>query len=308
MDDRLNSKRRQHVEAAREQWKRKLFDMGRRNNLLYFRDMKKGSLRLPEAAVSTERLDAFLAGRPLGNEVLFEGQDPALVASKLRVICDQARANLEEKGIKTLYLAIGLATWKTLDNGRPPAAPVWLVPIEIEVKGSEGTRFEVRRAGERMFNPFMVYALKQQFGVDLSDGAEEDNSGIGPDLNQLSQPIGIPDFRVEMVYVLGNFSFQKLAMVQDLDNLGDILVENDVVAALAGDDEARRALLPQGSAEAPLDPLDSRSPNEDYTVLDADASQLRVIEQVAMAGRSGEVSAVRGSETGCAGRGVKAAG
>ena len=55
-----------------------------------------------------------------------------------------------------------------------------------------------------------------------------------------------------------NFSFQKLAMVKDLENHRAELLANDVVAAIAGDTLARRKL---GSCQIETDPssLDSIS-------------------------------------------------
>jgi hypothetical protein len=46
--------RRQTVETARQSWIRKLIDLSRRNNLLYFRPLKSGTLELSSAP--TEKL------------------------------------------------------------------------------------------------------------------------------------------------------------------------------------------------------------------------------------------------------------
>ena len=51
-----------------------------------------------------------------------------------------------------------------------------------------------------------------------------------------------PGFWAELFAVLGNFSFQKLAMVKDLENQRAELLASDVVAAIAGDTLARRKL------------------------------------------------------------------
>ena len=51
--------------------------------------------------------------------------------------------------------------------------------------------------------------------------------------------------------MLGNFSFQKLAMVRDLENRRAELLANDVVAAIAGDNAARKKL---GGSQIETDP------------------------------------------------------
>lgn len=299
VNETLSQTRVARVNTARQRWKEKLYDLGRRNNLLYFRDLKKGSLRLPPTALSAERLQGFLSNRQtLGSEMLFAGgSDPVVVRGKLRAIQDQARANREEKGIQTLYLALGLATWRTPDAGRPPAAPIWLVPIDIEAAGSEGTRMVLKKAGDPVLNPLLSYVLNQQFGVVLS--VEDDDIEVPQDLAQglvevARRAQGVEGFRADPAVLIGNFSFQKLAMVNDLTALDDVLVANDVVAALAGDDAARQALLPPPGDAPDLAAEDHRPPDDDYTVLDADASQLRVIRAV-VSGRTGVISGPPGT-------------
>ena len=79
----------------------------------------------------------------------------------------------------------------------------------------------------------------------------------------------LPGFRAEPFAVLGNFSFQKLAMVRDLENHSAELVVNDVVAAIAGDNGARRKL---GSSQIATDPttLDAVLPDNEFAVVEAD--------------------------------------
>jgi len=43
--------------------------------------------------------------------------------------------------------------------------------------------------------------------------------------------------------VLGNFDYQKMAMVEDLRNNEQMLSENELVSAIAGDEERARQLL-----------------------------------------------------------------
>ena len=49
----------------------------------------------------------------------------------------------------------------------------------------------------------------------------------------------VPGFDIEHRWILGNFAFQKMAIVNDLKNLLDALAGHDLVAAIAGDAGAR---------------------------------------------------------------------
>jgi very-short-patch-repair endonuclease len=87
--------------------------------------------------------------------------------------------------------------------------------------------------------------------------------------------------------VIGNFSFQKLAMVKDLENRGAELMTNDIVAAIAGDVAARRLL---SASNVDVDPkgLDAIPPANEYAVMEADSSQQCAISGI-VAGQSAVV-------------------
>jgi very-short-patch-repair endonuclease len=87
--------------------------------------------------------------------------------------------------------------------------------------------------------------------------------------------------------VIGNFSFQKLAMVKDLENRTDDLISSELVAAIAGDAGARAGL---GASRVDVDPtgLDLVSPDLEFAVMEADSSQQTAISGI-MAGQSAVV-------------------
>ena len=39
--------------------------------------------------------------------------------------------NLDEKGLSTLFVIFGMATWPATDGGRPAEAPVLLLPVAL---------------------------------------------------------------------------------------------------------------------------------------------------------------------------------
>jgi hypothetical protein len=90
----------------------------------------------------------------------------------------------------------------------------------------------------------------------------------------------VPGFEITGRQVIGTFTYAKLPMVRDMEVAGDLLAESDLVAAIAGDAEAQRMVAADHSASEGTD-----SPEDDYSVLDADSSQRHAIDTV-LAGQS----------------------
>ena len=58
-------------------------------------------------------------------------------------IPEKGLENLEEKGLSTLYITLGRATWTADDGGRDPIAPVLLfIPVGLKLKGQDLARPE----------------------------------------------------------------------------------------------------------------------------------------------------------------------
>lgn len=280
-----NEGRRRTVEAAREAWVRRLVDTSRRNNLLYFRDLKSGTLDLGEAP--PEAIAALFAGDRVPLSRLIPKTIDPQAGAKLREIGRKAQSNMEERGIQTLYVAYGMATWPADDGGRPAEAAVLLLPIGIESRRTDSDAMLVFAAGPPQANIALLHVLAEEHGIDIDEDellAEDDAEGEDPHrdrvVHRLIRKAKVKGFTVNPRTVIGNFSFQKLAMVKDLRDQGAELEANDVVAALAGDVAARTAL---GSRPPAVDPsaLDGFPAATEFLVLDADSSQQAVIHGIA---------------------------
>src|SRR5690348_4928030 len=282
----ISPQRREAVDKARQTWIRKLIDLSRRNNLLYYRPLKTGTLDLSDA--DPLHMTALLSGNesiPIG-KLLPDHADESLT-SVLREIARRAQSNSEEKGLQTLFVAIGMATWSSDDGGRPPDAPVLLLPVTLETKGTHS--FGIRRNGTLQVNLVLLHVLEKQFGISvepdhLMSQLSEDNVGEKFDFEPVDAELrkraaGVKGFSVKQGTVLGNFAFQKMAMVKDLQERDNEMAAHDLVAAIAGDNEARNTV---GAAQQDLDPreLDRIPPEEEFIVLDADSSQERAIINV----------------------------
>jgi very-short-patch-repair endonuclease/energy-coupling factor transporter ATP-binding protein EcfA2 len=277
--------RQRLVLSARDGWKRQLMDLSRRNNLLYFRELRTGTLKLDGLSVQARQ------GLILGNDIspleAFPETDREQVAGSLREIWRRSRSNQEEKGLETLFLAIGMASWKIADEGRPPESPILLLPISVSYKGTDPRSATLKRAGDLQLNPALVQVLKTDHGCSIDEaslladldveGAQFDPAAVFSNLQRLAA--AVPGFSITDRLVLGNFSFQKMAMVRDLDDFEGALVGNDLIAAIAGDKPAQAAIQ---RSHFDIDPreLDRIPPDDEWLILKSDSSQRAAIEAI----------------------------
>lgn len=289
----LSARRQAAVSAAVESWTRRLIDPSRRNNLLYYRDLKSGTLDLTGSA--RQALHDLLDGRRTTLQRLVPADDLTREAAKLRQIGRKALANREERGLETLFVAYGMATWSTGEPGREPAAPVLLYPATVELKARTPDAASLQLSGEPQVNPVLLHALQVECGCsvsadELGAGASEESGAAQAALlfeRLRSTTAAVPGFAIQDRVVLGNFSYQKMAIVQDLQVNQDALAGHDLIAAICGDVQARAALA-SGRDEVKARDLDRVQPDDEYLAFDSDASQKRVIYSV-LSGQSGVV-------------------
>ncbi len=294
------------VNAASEVWIKNLIDHSRSNPLLFYRDLKVGTLDLTNTPVALQRL---LEGKrlevkdllpPVGEQLTLEDevspqkeyyyQEEAKkkVQHSLLAIQRKASSNLEEKGIETLFLALGMATWSAADGGRPYLAPVLLLPMQIHIRSRIGEDIKLEFSGDPQVNIVLIYILEEYYKIKVNSeellkaASKEDDEGnilIEPEnayhyLKQKSH--SIRDFNVERRAALGNFQFAKMAMVEDMRRHGYQLATHPLIAAIAGHPSSRQELS-SGVENIDIRALDGKRPEDDHLVLDADSSQHKAI-------------------------------
>jgi hypothetical protein len=284
---RISPARAQTVEAARQVWIRKLIDLSRRNNLLYFRPLKTGTLEFSSAPA--ERLRDLVGGESVPASKLAPELEDEILNKSLRDIQRRALENLEEKGLSTLFVTFGVATWPATDGGRPAEAPVLLLPVTIAKR--EGTNsYHVTATGSFQINLVLLHVLQDQFKVSLqpeellASFSGEADEGAVMNIGGLCEEVQrhmteTPGFEIQRRVFLGNFAFQKMAMVKDLRERSAELAAHDVIAAVAGDGGAKSAI---NAEQREVDPkeFDRVPPENEFLVLDADSSQQRAIAGV----------------------------
>ena len=103
------NKRNALILQNRDAWIRRLIDTSRRNNLLYLRRDSKGLLKLDVG--DTELLSNLLAGGKVHLSDWFEENLFAEATARMTEISRVAKANEDERGLTTLFLALSAVTW-----------------------------------------------------------------------------------------------------------------------------------------------------------------------------------------------------
>ena len=108
----ISAERLAKVNAARQTWIRQLVDMSRRNNLLYHKDLKVGTLDISDAGADAMQ-SLLQSGRNNGDGIrfndLFDANRRTQATAALAEIWSRARSNFEERGLDTLFLAMAQA-------------------------------------------------------------------------------------------------------------------------------------------------------------------------------------------------------
>ena len=204
----------------------------------------------------------------------------AQLGKNLLNIYRRAKESMEEQGVNTLFLALGMLEWYDADHSdKCSRAPLVMVPVKLS-RHSAASAFVLSSADEDpILNPALVEKLRLDFGVELPEVPETMEE---LDLDLLFKKIedattGFPRWRLTSDVVLGLFSFQKFIMYRDLDRYEERLRAHHVVQAMCRDEEGQTGPtgLPPEIKDASLD--EKMSPWSSVQVLDADSSQQRAM-------------------------------
>lgn len=203
-----------------------------------------------------------------------------------------AKTAEEEQGINILYLAMGFLTWyEDKTSAVKREAPIILLPVEL-VRDSKTSTYIIKcRDDDLVTNLPLQERLKADFGIELPE--IDDNGDFVPSAyfdeiaslienkkNWAIDPDGMQ---------LGFFSFAKLLMLRDLDPENwpsGLLTKNPIINGLLG--ATYEVSNPLFGNDDKLDEI--LEPADIIQVVDADASQTKVIEEV----RSGRDLVVQG--------------
>lgn len=285
--------RRRAVRAAVAQWKSQLVDLGARNTLLFFKDLRAGTLDLSPASPANQvAISSLLEDRGVRlSNVFADPDDLSRAAKRCRTMVAKAKVNFEERGLETLYVGWGIATWANATGSATPAAPVLLRRLLLRARGGAAEDFDMQLADEWEVNPTLAHKLREDFTVAVTSdellGLLAESTVGAPDPEALFERLvkeaarSVPGFRVEPRLVVANFSYAKLPMVLDIESAADegLIDDHELLAAIAGNASAAAAVRARHASVSASLP-DSIPPADEFLVLDADASQSWAINSV----------------------------
>lgn len=258
-------------ERAWRQWRDDVRRIGGPDTLLQFDPDGGGAIELTSGHPGG--LAQLLSGHATRLSNLIREERAFMRAQRSMVEIDQNAAELaEERGIDSVSLAVGLAVWD--EDGRTLRAPILLQPILLrQVTGD----FELRFSGSAIANPALEVALAERFGVDFPSGHF---SGVTVDphrvierLSALTKHIG--GIKVVNRMFVGTFSDDVFTTLRRMDTVAHPLL--DALARVPG----AREELSAHPLVAPSADADERALEQDTLLLDCDAEQEKIINQIA---------------------------
>ena len=191
-------------------------------------------------------------------------------------LASRARSAELEQGINTLFAVFGLLKWQDpRESQQWQFAPLVMLPLRIEEVTREG-RYRIAASGDDPeFNQTLIERLRRDVGIELDIDVDEE-AELTTVLDAVYEAVSLrPGWEVLNQVHLGHFQFYKLRMFEDLSEHAAIAARHEIIQALASD-LLTIAPLPDGlPAEEELDWV--IAPDDSFTILDADASQLQAV-------------------------------
>jgi very-short-patch-repair endonuclease len=298
-------------------WKRKLLDLTKRNRLLnlvasvtaipiYCPDPAALEDRIadgrriaiippperrsddgaPDAQVrllqTGDDLAVQIASDALERDQIIANVDAKMLERGVLELFRKAKADLQEGGSNTLFLALGSLRWRPLgETARSYRAPLILLPVRLERKSAASKPFLTNHEDDAVFNLTLIEMLRQEFAINLAELAGElptDEHGV--DVRKIWSLVRArvretPGFEVVEEVTLSTFSFAKYLMWKDLADRTEALKGSPFVRHLI---ESPREPYRGGASFISPREIDERiDPATLFAPLNADSSQIVAI-------------------------------
>ena len=265
-------------------WTQKLLDLSLRNRLL---NAKESRELIPLACTDLSRLEDKLSS---SDSIVIESgdlTDSFLVSTataeetkkRLTHLFRITKTDLEDSGVNTLFLAIGMLKWiPPAKDAKPVRAPILMMPVKLVRKSVNDIRL-ASIDDETLVNPTLVELIRSQYHITVKgvDPVPEDEHGSDVEavLKIFTDAVkDLAGWEVERTAALGRFSFGKFVMWKDLTAQLGTLRQNPLVNHLiegGGEyDDGVKVFPPEEIAEN-LNLADL------YCPMSADSSQLAAV-------------------------------
>lgn len=275
-----------------------LLDMGLRNNLLNFKEVARTVpivdveiMDLYDSLVLNKKKLSFLPKSsskdseegiwsiPVESNEEEELQLQTTLTEKelqkrLFSLFQYYRTSVQDLGYNNLFLALGFVEWKQQKDNSTHKAPLVLVPIELS-RRSVGSPFKVHWTREDIsLNLSLKHKLQEQGIILPEQNSIENKNDLVEYINKVKRAIEFKKgWNVLSQAYISTFSFKKFVMFKDLSIENWDHIEKSEIGRLFGLSEVDSFdSFDVKSIDEDLNPMDN------YNVVDADSSQIAVIE------------------------------
>jgi len=234
------------IQEKIQKWKDKLIDSTNSNPLLDFRKNKN------YVNISTPSSILFnnLTGeqpKPFPINELRTSYENTELAALLDELYSKAKSILQEKGVNSLFLALGTLTWHISKKPEEElVSPILLVPVQLQKKNRKPEYTLNAGSEEISLNSLLLKRLRDE-GITLPEVELIPNLGYDKFLDQVRNTIASQTgWTVEDTAYLSLFDDKKAAMIQDLEYLQqneDKIAANFVIQGLALEKALSYALI-----------------------------------------------------------------
>lgn len=210
---------------------------------------------------------------------------PEALDHALRRIDEQARTAIEEQGVNTLFLTLGMLQHREQrDSETWFHAPLVFLPVRLARKTARAGYGLSVTDDDALVNPALVEYLRGTYGISLPELPDSETIAETYDLQVFLKGVAEavsnhPGWMIQTDMYLGLFSFQKLVMFKDLEAHAVPIGQHRLIRQLLSRSGSPVHGLPPEIRNLPLDT--AFSPETTHQVVDADSSQMRAAAAVA---------------------------
>ena len=290
-----------NINARIESWKKSLLDMTKRNRLLWYKPYKVGSLKLEEKyfddpiesvldevdelAFNDKTWEFITEVDSIEDDEDDEDDDSEeesdIIKKRTKALANiykKVKQESEEKGLNIGYIAVGFLEWYEREDAQTKIkTPLLLIPIKIEQDGRRAPfKISLNTDEQISLNPIIKKKFETDFNIILDDFPSD--SGSHPTLStylaglkkQISEE---SNWTIKKDIIIDTFSFQNLAIWNDLDKNKELVASNPFSRVLAGGDLSDEGFSYE-SGEPDLEKVKSK---DSLNIYEVDSSQQEAI-------------------------------
>ncbi len=189
----------------------------------------------------------------------------------------RSSSDYEERGVRILYLSLGMLEWKETGTSEVIRSPIILVPIELSRESARDPFCLLPADEDVVINPALQVKLRKDYKIELPQLPDDwETFSLYDYFDSVVKAGGRLNWSVKPTALIGLFSFYKIVMHQDLEVNESVIAKHPLISVLAGEPPQENIMLGSTIDERELDSI--REPDRMFHILDADSSQQVCIE------------------------------